>query len=137
MPSRPYAQYTRPEQSNPLAGEMPPQLYGTPTALSAMLAARSPRVGLGFGMRVGARSLGDVGTCRLTLGGSSLVRPGRSAGEDHRGKGERKQSSAEKVRHSGEGNDGPLKNDAAAALACSVHRTLAGNPTLSTPVPWI
>ena len=76
MPSRPYAQYTRPEQSNPLAGEMPPQLYGTPTALSAILAARSPRVGLGLlGMRVGARSLGDVGTCRLTLGGSSLFAP--------------------------------------------------------------
>src|SRR6188508_3623577 len=75
MPSRPYAQYTRPEQSNPLAGEMPPQLYGTPTALSAIFAARSPRVGLGFGMRVGACSLGNVGTCRLTLGGSSLFAP--------------------------------------------------------------
>ena len=36
-----------PEQSKPPDGEAPPQRYGTPTALSAILAARSPSVGFG------------------------------------------------------------------------------------------
>ena len=114
MPSRPYAQYTRPEQSNPLAGEVPPHRYGTPTALSATLAARSPRVGLGFGFGVGfQRELHPSAWRRrrrpLDAGGRLAVCPGGRAAEDDRDNGQRKQSSAEGVRHSGEGNDGPLR----------------------------
>jgi hypothetical protein len=51
----------------------------------------------------------DRDRCPLASGRRIARCPRRRAAEDDRGNGERKQSSAEGVRHSGEGNDGPLK----------------------------
>src|SRR5438094_3646848 len=84
MPSRPYAQSTSPEQSNPPAGEAPPHRYGTPTALTAIAAARSPTVGtrtacfgsrhVGFGRSTAAAAFSDP------PGSSALTPPGRATG---------------------------------------------------------
>src|SRR5882724_5503144 len=58
MPSRPYTQSTSPEQSKPPAGDEPPHRYRTPTALTAIAAARSPTVGFGTA---------GIGLCRVNV----------------------------------------------------------------------
>src|SRR5919108_6235870 len=57
IPTRPYAQRTRPEQSKPVEGDSPPHRYGTPTASTAKDTARSALVG---GGGAGQRSLGKT-----------------------------------------------------------------------------
>ena len=61
-----------PEQSKPLAGEAPPHRYGTPTALSAIRAARSPSVR--FRRWIGWR----IGVGRLSGADTLSARAGRS-----------------------------------------------------------
>src|SRR5436309_529464 len=62
-----------PEQSKPAVRDVPPHWYGTPTALSAIAAARSPMVGFGAGV---ARFRGCWLAEKLTAAAALCAPPG-------------------------------------------------------------